>query len=86
MKQTDQVPYGPIVRKIFYVYIAVGVCLVGYVLWTGGATIPKKVDGDFLRIERGHSPFSYWLFLASIGFGLIGLPVIYLWQGGVRKK
>lgn len=86
MKEADLVPYRPIMKAIFYLHIAVGLCLVGYVLWTGAVVIPKRIDDNFLRIEREQSPFSYWFFLAGVSFALIGLPTRYLWQGGVTKK
>ncbi len=86
MKEADLVPYRPIVKAIFYLHIVVGLCLVGYLLWTGVAVIPKKINDNFLRIEREQSPFSYWLFVAGISFALIGLPIRYLRQGGVPRS
>lgn len=86
MKQADLVPYHPIMKAIFYLHIAVGLCLVGYLLWTGVAVIPKRIGDDFLRIGREQSPYSYWGLVAGISFALIGLPIRYLWQGGVPKK
>lgn len=50
------------------------VWLVAQSLWTG--RIPFKDDA----VERGHDPFTYWVELAVIVFGMVTVPLWMIYR------
>lgn len=79
------VPYSPVIRRIFYVEMVMGVCIAGSFLWLGEAIIPKTFSETY-RFDRTNDPYFYWGVTAAIFLSLTGLPAWYLKQGGMPRR
>jgi len=83
MDERNKTAYA-VIKGLLIAQVLVGCAFIGFWLWAGEATIPKR-GGGWVVLDRTQDPYLYWSLLIVFSCVIIAFPIRYLYQGPPKR-